>query len=183
MKVQRWFRRRSSVGEIDTRIVATNVGNQPHTYDNMLGLTWRIRNEEGMEQDWDHGRHKNFRCTEAGIVAAKRLASSWIRWTHLGFIGCTTHHENLTIGFLAGKHPKSTYNMPNFDVCKKGCKFIWGQGAECKIALQTCGKWLRWTNHHHHAKPWTKLPQIHIWHGPFWIWAKNCKTEKNKQGV
>jgi hypothetical protein len=43
------------------------------------GLTWRRRLEEDMEQDWKHGRSNNFRCTEADIVAGKRLTRFWLR--------------------------------------------------------------------------------------------------------
>ena len=79
MIVKYRFRRRSSVGEFDTRIGATTVGNQPHTYDNMLGLTWRRRNEEDMEQDLKDWRNNNFRCTEAGIVVGKDLEAPGFR--------------------------------------------------------------------------------------------------------
>ena len=96
MKVKRWFRRRSSAGEFDTRIGATNVGNQPHTYDNMLGLTWRRRNEEDMEQDWKTGGTTIFRCTEAEVVADKIwkfLAQVNTPWFHeLHNISWEPHH-------------------------------------------------------------------------------------------
>ena len=96
--------------------------------------------------------------------------------THLAFMSGTTHHENLTIGILAGKHPRYIYNMPTFEVCKEGCKIICGLGGWVQICIATNWERLRWTNNHHHANPCPKLPKIHIWHGPFEFWTKLDKT-------
>jgi len=74
------------------------------------------------------------------LLLTKDLQGPGLGEHTLIFIGCTTHHENLTTGFLAENHPKSIYNMPTFDVCKKSCKFICGQGAACKMHCNHFGK-------------------------------------------
>jgi len=54
------------------------------------------------------------------------------------------------------------------------------QGAECKFAPQAFLKRLKWLNHYHHATPWEKLPQRHIWHGHFEFGQNLIKTKKRK---
>jgi hypothetical protein len=49
----------------------------------------------------------------------------------------TTHHENLTIGILAGRHPKFIYDMPTFEFAKEVANSSEVQGAMCKVAPQT----------------------------------------------
>ena len=50
-------------------------------------------------------------------------------------MSCTTHHENLTIGILAGRHPKNIYSMITFEFANTVANSTEVQGGdECKVA-------------------------------------------------
>jgi len=52
------------------------------------------------------------------------------------------------------------------------------QGPECKSAPLSFWEMPKWKNHYHHADPWVKLPQNHIWHAPFLICKSDCKSKR-----
>ena len=104
----------------------------------------------------------NFRCTEAGIAADKRLARSWLRWIHLDFIGCSKHHENLTIEFLAGNYPKSIYGMAHFEFGLNLQKQGFEQGVYSQIGQTSFKQGANCKNRPHQWIQWVKLPQKHI---------------------
>src|SRR3954468_13649236 len=98
-------------------------------------------------------------------------------------MGCTKHHENLTIAILVENYPKIIYNMVAFEFANTVANSTEVQGAECKIAPHASWKRVKWLNHYHHATPGEKLPKFHIWHGQFEFGSNFDKSSKNWQGV
>ena len=70
--------------------------------------------------------------------------------------------------------------MASFEFAQHSCKCKGIQGYECKSAPLAFWKKLKWKNTYHHADPWKKLPQNHIWYATFEFWEALCKNKRNE---
>src|SRR4051812_41826860 len=69
--------------------------------------------------------------------------------------------------------------MASFEIYKPQLQIQRNSRAECKSAPLYFWEKPKWQNNYHHADPWGKLPQNHIWHATHLNLKSTCKFKRN----
>ena len=106
----------------------------------------------------------------------------WLGVSHPIQMSWTKHHLDLPLQSLQFSTPKpyrTWYHLNLHNTVADSNEF---RGLSAKVALLAFWKRLNWQNQYHHAHPWEKLPQTHIWYAIF-KFGKALGRNKRKWGA